>query len=167
MSEPDFSHPSDPLDPPTDGRTPPPLPAGAFAPSNPAPAGPALGPSGRLVDPSIPHDQRTYALLMHLSILLMNLVVGFFLVFVVPLVMWRSRRGQSRFLDDHGREALNFNLTITLYAIVSLALMPVCWTGAPLMVATIVLAIVGAIRACLASSRGEYFRYPMCVRFIR
>ena len=155
MPDPDFIHPPDP-----------PAPGAAAAPSAipPVAAHPYLTTHGRLSDPAIPHDQRTFALLMHVSIVLMQVML--FFSFLVPLIMWLSRRDRSAFINDQGREAVNFHLSIALYALVSLALIHACWIGVPLLIATYVLAIVGAVAGCLAASRAEYFRYPMCVRFL-
>jgi uncharacterized protein len=155
MPDPVFTHPPDP-------GIPPPIPAAAPAPS----AGAASANSrGRFADPSVPHEERTYALLMHASIVLLHFI--FFFSFVVPLVMWLARKDHSRFIDDHGRETLNFHLSITLYGLIGFALIPLCGIGVGVLVGAYVLAIVGGLMACLAASRAEYFRYPMCVRFVR
>jgi uncharacterized protein len=159
MNDPVFIHPPDP-------GIPPPLPPHAASGGNAgSTAAPSFNPSGRLVDPTVTHEQRTYALLMHASIVLLHFML--FFSFLVPLVMWLAKRDQSRFIDDHGRETVNFHLTITLYAVVSMPLMMLCGVGIGVLVATYILAIVGGIMACLAASRAEYFRYPMCIRFIR
>lgn len=114
---------------------------------------------------------------MHLSLLLLLFVLPFSFALpllaltaitaLVPMSMWLARRDRSRFIADHGREALNFHLSIILYWIVGLALTPLCGIGFFLMVVCYILAIVGGIMACVAASRAEYFRYPMCVRFVR
>ncbi len=154
MPDPDFSHPPGPI---------PPAPPPALAMPAP-PAAPYITHRARLCDPTVPHDQRTFALLMHVSIVLLHLMLLF--SFLVPLIMWLSRRDRSAYINDQGREAVNFHLTIALYALVSLALWGACHIGVPLLIATYVLAIVGAVSGCLAASRAEYYRYPMCVRFI-
>ncbi len=172
MSDPEFIHPPDPL--PTLPGVPPPL--SAASPSASAAAS-AESHTARLTDPSVPHEQRTYGLLTHLSLLLLLFVLPFsfalpllalaLITAVVPLSMWLARRERSRFIADHGREALNFHLTIILYWTVALALTPLCGVGFFMMVGCYILAITGGVMACVAASRAEYFRYPMCVRFVR
>ena len=162
MTEPEFIHPPNP--PNLIGQAQVSPAPGAAIPVSPAPMRPHLTTHGRLADPTIPHDQRTFVLLMHVSIALMQ--VMFFFSFLVPLVMWLSRRERSPFINDQGREVVNFHLSIMLYALVSLAMIALCWIGVPLLVATYILAIVGGVAGCLAASRAEYFRYPMCVRFL-
>lgn len=143
------------------------LPSAPATPSTPGASEAAAPPplsASRLADPSVPHDHRTYCLLMHASIVVMHFM--FFLSFIVPLLMWLARKNESPFIDDHGRETVNFHLSITLYGLVAGALVFVC-IGWALLPAIYVLAIVGGVMACLAASRAEYFRYPMCIRFIR
>src|SRR5215210_3855243 len=91
-----------------------------------------------------------------------------------PLVVWLAKRESHPAIDDQGKEALNFNLSAFLYAVVlgvvgfvfSLTLgfgvflfLPVFLAA---IVAWIVLVIVGATRA----SKGELYRYPLTIRFI-
>lgn len=118
----------------------------------------------RLVDVDATSDQRTYALLMHMS-LLANLVTGG-LGIVVALVMWLIKKGDSPFIDDHGREAINFQITMIGYIVVALALgfiICVFWLLIPVIQ---VLGLVGMILAAIAANRGEYFRYPATIRLI-
>ncbi len=171
MPDPDFIHPPDP-----DPGIPPPLPGprpgqlGSSAAlsgvaASAATLGPSLNARGRFVDPSVPHEQRTYAILMHASIVLATFLP--FFSCIVPLVMWLIRGKTSRFIDDQGREALNFHLSITIYGLVGFALIPLCYVGIGVLGGTYVLGIIGGVMASLAASRAEYFRYPMCVRFVR
>lgn len=82
------------------------------------------------------------------------------------LVLWLMKRDESHYIDDHGREALNFQLTMALYwtitgilciILVGFALIPVLW----------LITLVAGIRGCLAAGRGETFRYPVCLRFVK
>jgi len=66
-------------------------------------------------------DARTWATLCHLSALLM--LIGVPLGNVVgPLVVWLVKRNQHPFVDDQGKEALNFQLSVTLYWVLAGAL---------------------------------------------
>ena len=86
--------------------------------------------------------------------------------FLGPLVVWLIKRDQHPFVDDQGRESLNFQLSMSLYYLVAgllvlvligLLILPV------LFVFSVVVTIMGAIRA----NGGERYRYPLCIRFIR
>lgn len=86
---------------------------------------------------------------------------------VVPaLVMWLIKRHESPFIDDHGKEAVNFQISLLIYSVIGGLLVPFCFVGVPVLIATYVLGIAGMIMAALAANRGEYFRYPATIRLI-
>jgi uncharacterized Tic20 family protein len=84
---------------------------------------------------------------------------------VATLIMWRIRAKDSPFLDDHGREAFNFQLTMILWGLAAIPLaVPTLGLSIP---AWFVLLCVGTIRAAVFANKGRYYRYPMCIRFFR
>jgi uncharacterized protein len=114
-------------------------------------------PNGRLRIAGLSETDRNFAVAMHLSPLAFFIMGP--LAFAAPLVLWLIRKDQSAFNDDHGRETVNFLITYILFSIL------LVWT----FIVPIVLMIIGAIsiiRGALASTRGEYFRYPMTIRFL-
>lgn len=106
--------------------------------------------------------ERTYAMWTHLLLL-----AGHFIPVVPSLILWLVKRDQSSYVDDHGKEAVNFQLSIVIYMVVSIPLIVICGLGYVTMCAAYILALVGMILAAVASSRGQYFRYPMSIRLIR
>jgi uncharacterized Tic20 family protein len=120
---------------------------------------------GPLVDGQAQEWERTYAMFNHLSLLTFHVMLP-----VIPaLVLWLVKRDRSPFVDDHGREAVNFQLSLVLYALVVVPVtgLLTCGVGALLWIAVYALGVVGMILASVAANRGEYYRYPACVRFIR
>lgn len=105
-----------------------------------------------------PSDERMFALFAHIG--------GVFFSFLVPLVIWLVYRERSRFLDDQGKEALNFQITLAI-AYLAGAILSVIGIGLLIMLAAWIYAIVGAILAALAVNRGEQYRYPWALRFIK
>lgn len=91
------------------------------------------------------------------------------------LILWLVKKDQSRFVDHHGKEALNFQLTLLIYMLGMLALAFVAGVLTmgigmivifPLIFAVSIGALVLEILACLAANRGEWHRYPMTIRLI-
>jgi uncharacterized Tic20 family protein len=135
---------------------------------------------GPFVDSDATHSERTHALWTHLAGLLSVATASFPVVgLIVTIILWRSRATDSPFLDDHGREAVNFQISIAAYwvggmvlatfvAIVTLGIAaPLIAVGG--MIAPIALTIltgVGCVRGAIAANKGEYYRYPMCFRFL-
>ena len=91
------------------------------------------------------------------------------LLFLAPVVLWLIRKDQSRFVDDHGREMTNVLINSAIItvsaAIFSLPIITLVIT-IPALAIWYVVIVISQIRAAIAASKGEYFRYPMVVRFL-
>jgi uncharacterized Tic20 family protein len=131
-----------------------------------------------VVDPEAREDERTYALFNHL-VGLLSLADMMILGLIGAIVMWRIRAKHSPFLDDHGREAVNFQISMLIYLVggsIVLALFTVltAFIGSiitiPLaaigLLFLVVLRIVGGVRGAMHAAKGQYYRYPMCLRLI-
>jgi hypothetical protein len=123
----------------------------------PAPVDVPQATAGEAAVPSTP-DDRTLAMFCHLG----GLLTGF----ILPLVLWLVRREQSPFMDFHGKEALNFQITILIYFLASLVLMFLI-VGFFLMFGLAVFEIVVVILASVAAGQGRLYRYPLTIRFIK
>lgn len=128
---------------------------------------PPLPPASGLPDRPAPlssSDERMWAMFAHLSAL-----TGFFTLIgsiVGPLIVWQIQKDKSAFVDYHGKEAVNFNITMAIAAGVSFLLFL-------LLVGLVLIWIVGAvwlvftIIAAIKANNGEYYRYPLSIRFIK
>ncbi len=93
------------------------------------------------------------------------------ITFIIPplvaLAMWQIKNNDSIFIDDQGKEALNFQISIILLGLI---LIPIsiltCGVGAVLYIGLPILSIVGGIMGGIAAAKAQYFRYPMCIRLI-
>jgi uncharacterized protein len=83
---------------------------------------------------------------------------------VVTLILWLQKREVSGYVDDHGREALNMHLSVLLYAVVCMILLPV---SIPVIVVLYVVGVVAMVKGILAARDGRLFRYPICLRFVK
>ncbi len=115
-----------------------------------------VSPDGRLREKASDAD-RTMTALAHLW-LLAAMIVGP-LCLVAPLVLWLIRREKSPFVDDHGREIVNAQISMVVITAISLLTL-IGW------IIVVPIYVVAMIRGCLAASRGEYFRYPITIRFL-
>lgn len=84
-----------------------------------------------------------------------------------PLIVWMLKRSEMPGVDAHGKEALNFQISVLIYALALLALGFVsCGIGfflvIPLGIAQIVLMIIGGFKA----ANGELYRYPLTIRLV-
>lgn len=112
-------------------------------------------------------NDRSYAMFQHLVPLIAHLGGPIVVPIIAAVIMWQLKKDQA-FLDDHGREATNFQVSMALYTlvIIPIAAIITCGIGAVLYIPLIVLNIYGSVRGAMAANKGEYFRYPMCLRLV-
>lgn len=109
-------------------------------------------------------DERTWALLAHLSAL-----VGFLIPFgnlLGPLVVWQVKKNEMPFVDDQGKEALNFQISVTLAGVVC-AVLSLVVIGVFLLFVVGIAALVLTVIAALKANNGEYYRYPLSWRLVK
>lgn len=110
-------------------------------------------------------EEQNWAMLCHLSAL-----VGFLIPFgsmLGPLVVWLLKRAEMPLVDQHGKEALNFQINVTILALISWALM-LLLVGFLLIAVVAIGALFFTIRAAIKVSNGELgYRYPYVIRFLK
>lgn len=109
-------------------------------------------------------DARTFGMLCHL-LAFAGLVVPFGNI-IGPLVMWLLKREEYPFVDEQGKEALNFQISAFLYAIVC-GLLTLILIGIPLLIALGIFWLVVVIIASVKANAGESYRYPLNLRLIK
>ena len=107
-------------------------------------------------------DERNFAVYQHLTVLAAAVP---FLGLILSILLWHSRREQSPFLDDHGRESVNFHISLLLYAAIA-GVLSLSMRGVFAFWPLAILALVGMFLGARAASRGQFFRYPMCIRLV-
>lgn len=125
-----------------------------------APSGYTMSEKGRLRLEGLPERDRLITIGMHLW-WLATLAVGP-LAAAIPIGLWLWRRTESPYLDDHGREVINFGITQVFLTVV------LTFTGIGVLVLPVVwgVGLVGVVRGGLAASRNELYRYPMTFRIL-
>lgn len=108
-------------------------------------------------------EEKTWGMLAHLSSFA-GLVIPFGNL-LGPLIVWLVKKDTMPFVADQGKEALNFNITVALAAIVSGILMLVL-IGFLLIAVVAVGWLVLTIMACMEANKGVAYRYPFTLRLI-
>jgi uncharacterized Tic20 family protein len=116
-------------------------------------------------------EARYWAIAAHVSALAGGFMGGL-PAFLGPLIIWLVRKDEDAWSAGHGRDALNFNLSVLLYA-AALLLLAIVTLGVGLLIAVpgwialalgwFALTIVGAIKA----ASDQTFRYPLSIRFVK
>jgi len=99
------------------------------------------------------NDDKQMAMFCHLGNLLGMIVL--------PLILWLTQKDKSSFIDEHGKEALNFGITMMIGHFLGI------FTCGILNTILLPLAIVFGVMGGLAANRGEDYQYPICIRFIK
>lgn len=110
-------------------------------------------------------EARLWAMLAHLAGFL-----GYFIPVIGsvigPLIVWQLKKDLHPFVDEQGKEALNFQITVLIALFISFLLMLVA-VGFLLIGIVVVGAIVLMIIAAIKAHEGAPYRYPFCLRLIK
>jgi uncharacterized protein len=107
---------------------------------------------------------RTWCVLAHATAL-----VGFLVPvaghIVGPLIVWLAKRQDSPEIDAHGKESMNFQISMLIWNIIAGILVLVV-IGIPILILLHVLNIIFVIIASIQASEGKLYRYPLAIRLI-
>jgi len=117
-------------------------------PANPYAAQPTMSPA----------DEKMWATLTHVG--------AIFFYWVVPLVAYLVLKDRGPFVRWHTRQALNFHITLAIVYAAGFVLSLIV-VGFFIVIAAAVLAIVFGIMAAVAANRGEFYRYPLAIEFVK
>jgi uncharacterized protein len=113
---------------------------------------------------TLTREERNWAMLSHLLALVGYFVIPFGNV-IAPLIIYLMKKDESPFVADQSRESLNFQISLSIYALISgvliviligFLLLGVIW------VAGVALTVIASVKA----SNGEAYRYPLTLRLI-
>ena len=106
----------------------------------------------------------TWAMLCHISIFSGTVIP--FGNLLVPLVIWLIKKDEMKFVDDQGKEILNFQISITIYLILSIFLI-ILLIGIPMVIGLFIFNFICTIIGAIKANDGKYYRYPMAIQFIK
>ena len=119
---------------------------------------------------SISKDARMWAMFCHLAGL-----AGFVLpaigCVIGPLVVWQIKKEEFPFVDEQGKEAVNFQISMFLYSVIGSVACAITCIGIPLIpfivgiigICDLVFLLIAAVKA----NNGEHYRYPLIIRFVK
>jgi uncharacterized protein len=128
-------------------------------------------PDSSPVNSSTANNDKTYGMICHLSAFAAYVlpVAG---ALVGPLVAWMVLKDRSSFADQHGKESLNFQLTLALIGAVAVGITfmtlgiaaIILW---PLLFALPIVQAIFIVLATIAAGNGEKYEYPLTIRFLK
>ena len=108
---------------------------------------------------------RIWGMLCHLTALLGMIGIPFGHIFG-PLIIWLVKKNAYPFVNEQGRESLNFQLSMTIYAIAA-ALLIFVKIGMPLLLLVAGINFILVIIASIRAFNGETYTYPLAMRLIK
>ncbi len=123
---------------------------------NPIPVSPTPAPQNS--------DENTWAMFCHLASF-----AGYLIPFgniLGPFVVWQMKKDTLPLVADQGKEAMNFQITVTLAVLVCIPLFLVC-VGVFLLSLVVILDLVFTILAAIQANKGVAYRYPVTLRLIK
>ena len=109
-------------------------------------------------------DERTWAMLCHFSAFA-GLIFPFG-NFLAPLIIWLIKKEELPFVEDQGKEVLNFQLSMTIYLLIS-GILCIILIGIPIVIGLIIFCFIITIIAAISANDGKTYRYPMNLRLIK
>lgn len=110
-------------------------------------------------------DARLWGMLCHLTALAGMVGIPFGHI-LGPLIIWLIKKNEIPFVDEQGKESLNFQITATIAGLICIPLIFVI-IGFPLLIALGIADLVFIIIATIKSNSGQHYRYPFAIRFIK
>lgn len=109
-------------------------------------------------------DEKLWGMLCHIS------AFAFFIFpfgnILAPLILWMIKKDESPYIDRNGKESLNFQISMILYAIIS-ALLVLILIGFILLFALLLLDFILVVVAAIKANDGIEYKYPMTIQFIK
>ena len=115
--------------------------------------------------PDVNRQSNTYGMLVHL-LGLAGLVFPLFGSILGPLILWMIKKDEFPFVNEQGKEAINFQISVAIYSVISAILIFIV-IGIVLLVAIQIFWLVLTIVAAINANDGKPYRYPLTIRFIQ
>ena len=111
-------------------------------------------------------EARKWAMFTHLSAFAGIIGIPFGWV-LGPLILWLIKKDDFSYVNRQGKEALNFQISMTLYALVAAPLICLAGLAAIVWAALAIMDIVFVIIAAVNANDGKDYEYPLTIRFVK
>ena len=108
--------------------------------------------------------EKNWAMYCHLSTL-----IGWIIPFgdlILTMILWNNKKDTSEFINMHGKEALNYQITFYIWTTV-FAMLACIWIGIPFLFLLVIVDVTIPIIASIKASNGEFYKYPLIFRFVK
>lgn len=110
-------------------------------------------------------NEKSWAIAVHLLAFIQFIGIPFGNI-LGPLVLWLIKKGEMPLVDEQGKAAINFQISMTIYAVISFVLVFVL-IGLALLPLVLIVDIVCTIIAAVKVNNQEPYSYPFSIRFLK
>ena len=109
-------------------------------------------------------DEKPWAMLCHFSSF--SGLIFPFGNFLAPLIIWLIKKEEMPFVEDQGKEVLNFQISMTIYLLIS-GMLCIILIGIPIIIGLVIFCFIITIIAAISANDGKSYRYPINLRLIK
>jgi len=108
--------------------------------------------------------ERTWAMLCHISVFI-GIIIPFGNI-LAPLIIWLIKKDEMSFVKDQGIQVLNFQISMTIYLMLSIFLI-ILLIGIPMVFGLFIINFISTIIGAIQSNDGKFYRYALSIQFIK
>ena len=108
-------------------------------------------------------NEKTWGMLCHISTFC-GMMIPFGNI-LGPLVIWLIKKEELPFVEDQGKEVLNFQISMMIYLIIS-GILCLILIGIPIVIGLVIFGFIITIIAAISANDGTFYRYPINLRLI-
>ena len=109
-------------------------------------------------------ETNQFCMFMHLS-QFAGIIIPFGGI-ILPLIMWTTNKQQSDLVNEHGKNILNWMISVAIYIVVS-SILSLVLIGILLLFVIGICALIFTITGAVKANNGEIYKYPLSIRFIK
>jgi hypothetical protein len=111
-------------------------------------------------------DARQWGMFCHLSAL-----AGYIIPFgniIGPLVIWQIKKNEFSFVDDQGKESLNFQILMSIIMLIGIVVgLLTCGLGLLILPAIGIIGLIFCVMGSIKANNGILYRYPFNWRIVK
>ena len=109
-------------------------------------------------------NEKTFILVMHVSQFASFIIPSAGLI--IPIIMWFTNKDKSEKIDEQGKYIVNWIISLFIYMVASAILM-IILIGFIGIIAGAILSVVFPIIGAMKANKGEMYKYPLSIKFIK
>ena len=111
-------------------------------------------------------DERNWGMLCHLSALAGYIIPIPFMNVIGPLIVYSVKKAEYDFVEDQGKESMNFQITMSIALVIS-GILVLLLIGIFLLILVGLVSLIFTVIGSVKAAQGEFYRYPFTIRFIK